>query len=528
MSQDTRKDPRAKVLTMTVRYKSATLDEFIEHHSYDISRGGMFIKTPSPFPPGTLLKFEVKIAEDRKVMQGVGRVVWKRESPESTEDRPPGMGVKFIKIDGDSKALIDKLVAQRGTVASAYEEGQVEASLSASPSTQPPASSQPPAGPAKEKGPHKPTMIGLGAMGSSADEAGVQDDEDEGSGTFFPQTDSLADMPKPEDRTVMKQAAELLQDALREAGGSLDEVADAKKPEDKVPPAKATSAVAAPPRARAAGPQKDPAAEGREAGGEAHPAVASPGSSARPAAKTAARAMASSKQPTSVKPSSKPVSYRSPPRKPLSERPPAKVSVAREGGKAPEIGEGGGSRTLILVGVLAAIVTVIFFATRRPAEPPLPTAPAPEPPKMEEPRAHDPVEQPSRERVREKAAEPAIPASSGEPGSPPSAEPENARETEATKQEPAGPPPEAAPRPSPRPRPVAPRPRPRPQPEPAASATPPSTVAPDAGTAPGPRPSATPAPAPPAPVTPAAPPPAATPTAPPAPAPAPAPDPNPY
>ncbi len=61
MGQETRKDPRAKVLTMTVRYKSATLDEFIEHHSHDVSRGGMFIKTPSPFPPGTLLKFEVKI-----------------------------------------------------------------------------------------------------------------------------------------------------------------------------------------------------------------------------------------------------------------------------------------------------------------------------------------------------------------------------------------------------------------------------------------------------------------------------------
>src|SRR5688572_26791837 len=28
MTQDTRKDPRAKVLSMTVRYKSATLDEF--------------------------------------------------------------------------------------------------------------------------------------------------------------------------------------------------------------------------------------------------------------------------------------------------------------------------------------------------------------------------------------------------------------------------------------------------------------------------------------------------------------------
>jgi hypothetical protein len=62
MAQDTRRDPRAKVLTMTVRYKSATLDEFIEHHSYDISRGGMFIKTPSPFRAGALPKSSEELA----------------------------------------------------------------------------------------------------------------------------------------------------------------------------------------------------------------------------------------------------------------------------------------------------------------------------------------------------------------------------------------------------------------------------------------------------------------------------------
>src|SRR5215475_7889808 len=108
MAQETRKDPRAKVLTVTVRYKSATLDEFIEHHSHDVSRGGMFIKTPTPFPPGTLLKFEVKIAADQRVMQGVGRVVWKRDSPEGNDTRPAGMGVKFIKIDDASRKVIDQ------------------------------------------------------------------------------------------------------------------------------------------------------------------------------------------------------------------------------------------------------------------------------------------------------------------------------------------------------------------------------------------------------------------------------------
>jgi uncharacterized protein (TIGR02266 family) len=99
---------------MTVRYRSATLGEFIEHHSYDVSRGGMFIKTPSPFPAGTLLKFEVKIAEEQRLMQGVGRVVWKREGDQAGEHAPSGMGIKFIKIDEASHAVIERLVENRG------------------------------------------------------------------------------------------------------------------------------------------------------------------------------------------------------------------------------------------------------------------------------------------------------------------------------------------------------------------------------------------------------------------------------
>src|SRR6202789_2111970 len=124
MAQDTRKDPRAKVLSMTVRYKSATVDEFIEHHSHDVSRGGIFIKTPSPFPPGTLLKFEIRIQDEQAVLAGVGRVVWKRETNEATEGHPGGMGVKFIKIDDKSKGIIQKLVEAQGGGVSAYEAGK--------------------------------------------------------------------------------------------------------------------------------------------------------------------------------------------------------------------------------------------------------------------------------------------------------------------------------------------------------------------------------------------------------------------
>src|SRR3982750_1903301 len=172
MTQDTRKDPRAKVLTMTVRYKSATLDEFIEHHSHDVSRGGMFIKTPSPFPPGTLLKFEVKIAEDQKVIQGVGRVVWKRESETGDKERPSGMGVKFIKIDDVSRKTIDTLVEGRGDTAAAYEAGGGDGGGSKTAPSATPAAAMTPAmpesGSAKPPMVRKATMIGLGAMGSHA------------------------------------------------------------------------------------------------------------------------------------------------------------------------------------------------------------------------------------------------------------------------------------------------------------------------------------------------------------------------
>jgi len=121
MTQDTRKDRRVKIVSLNVRYKSATVDEFIENHAHDVSRGGIYIKTGSPFPPGTLLKFEIRLSSDQAVITGVGRVVWKRDTGQGTGERPSGMGVKFIKIDDPSKTVIDRLVNSRADAGRAYE-----------------------------------------------------------------------------------------------------------------------------------------------------------------------------------------------------------------------------------------------------------------------------------------------------------------------------------------------------------------------------------------------------------------------
>lgn len=124
-SQDSRKDPRSKILNLTVRYKSATVAEFVEDYSYDISRGGLFIKTANPFPTGTLLKFEVRIGEEQKVIDGVGRVTWRRERPQGT-GKPAGMGIKFIRIADECVQLIQNAVDQHTGAEGQFEEGARE------------------------------------------------------------------------------------------------------------------------------------------------------------------------------------------------------------------------------------------------------------------------------------------------------------------------------------------------------------------------------------------------------------------
>ncbi len=247
MSDDTRKDARTKFVSLNVRYKSATVDEFIENHSHDVSKGGIFIKTNSPFATGTLLKFEIRLAADQPVIAGVGRVVWKREAAQAGGgERPAGMGVKFIKVDDSSKGVIDKLITTHSDAGDAFEGGETGDGKPPEKKDAPAAAAMgvsKPAGPAVKK-----TMMGLGAVSATTKptpkpaaalsktvpQSPIAKSEPSGGG-FFPKTNSEADMPPPEERTMMKQAAELLEEALREAGGSMDEVG-------KIAPAKPTPA----------------------------------------------------------------------------------------------------------------------------------------------------------------------------------------------------------------------------------------------------------------------------------------------
>src|SRR5208282_1520060 len=128
----------------------------IENHAHDVSRGGIYIKTNTPFPQGTLLKFEIRLASDQTVITGVGRVVWKREAAQG--DQPAGMGVKFIKVDDSSKVVIDRLVTTKSDAGKSFEseiDPTGAARPSGSSSQAPPASPPPPSARGGKVAPYK-------------------------------------------------------------------------------------------------------------------------------------------------------------------------------------------------------------------------------------------------------------------------------------------------------------------------------------------------------------------------------------
>ncbi len=72
--------------------------------SMNISTTGMFIQVRRPPQPGSNLKLEFSLT-DQSAIRGAAEVVWVRRD-ESTPDRPPGMGIRFLDLGAKSLQLI--------------------------------------------------------------------------------------------------------------------------------------------------------------------------------------------------------------------------------------------------------------------------------------------------------------------------------------------------------------------------------------------------------------------------------------
>ncbi len=106
---DRRRDIRVPVMSLA-KLRFPDFDAFLDEDSLNISKGGLFIKTRNAKPVGTKILFSLALEDDSKLIEGEGEVVRVVTESEGEGNQVPGMAIKFIRLDGSSKELIDNII----------------------------------------------------------------------------------------------------------------------------------------------------------------------------------------------------------------------------------------------------------------------------------------------------------------------------------------------------------------------------------------------------------------------------------
>ena len=109
-----RKAKRVNV-ALKVNLQYPDRETFAERFGQNLSKSGIFIRAKDPVPVGTRITFEYLLADDSRVLRGVGLVRWIRRPEESNEPNdPPGMGIEFVDVDAETDQLITEIVSKYG------------------------------------------------------------------------------------------------------------------------------------------------------------------------------------------------------------------------------------------------------------------------------------------------------------------------------------------------------------------------------------------------------------------------------
>jgi type IV pilus assembly protein PilZ len=98
---------RSERTDYVVRVDYKTVDELFSEFARNINEGGLFVETEQPPAVGSLVALEFQIPGGSEPIQVMGRVI---RTSEGELDEPPGMGIEFENLDGQSRDLINDLV----------------------------------------------------------------------------------------------------------------------------------------------------------------------------------------------------------------------------------------------------------------------------------------------------------------------------------------------------------------------------------------------------------------------------------
>src|SRR4051794_16771970 len=100
------------VITLRIRFKSETLEKFIEKYAVDLGPSEIFVRTREPLAVGTPLAFEFSLHDGTPILVGRGSVAWAREV-EPGRSTPAGMGVRFERLGPESEQTLSRILASK-------------------------------------------------------------------------------------------------------------------------------------------------------------------------------------------------------------------------------------------------------------------------------------------------------------------------------------------------------------------------------------------------------------------------------
>lgn len=105
--------PTAGPVVLRVKLRYPDVPTFIDKFAVNIGRVGMFLPTRALQPPGTELRFELRLADEQVVLSGMGRVASVVTPDERGPQTIPGMAIEFQRMTRESRDLVMRLLEYR-------------------------------------------------------------------------------------------------------------------------------------------------------------------------------------------------------------------------------------------------------------------------------------------------------------------------------------------------------------------------------------------------------------------------------
>ncbi len=108
--QPVRPERLAERYIVAIKVDCSTKEMFVSNHVMNISRGGMFIASETPFPISTELLLKLTL-DDTTTIEARGRVVWTYDIRKGSSKVIPGSGIKFLDLTPEHAARLEDFLS---------------------------------------------------------------------------------------------------------------------------------------------------------------------------------------------------------------------------------------------------------------------------------------------------------------------------------------------------------------------------------------------------------------------------------